>query len=214
MNIKDLKDKFTVYVFCDGSVSAEEREMLVRAMEAAATLFGCWFYMPADGDWGDFSADAVVSRAPVNSRGQLGASEILTMMKAAFKAKNLKGAMFIFTGKDLYLKDTWCFGAARVGGGVSVQSMARFRELAPADKQAVISRTLRHELGHIHRLAADHERRNIEKKYGWHCTSPGCTMRQSPTLKALLEHVAEEDPGNCLCELCREDLERFKQKYY
>jgi hypothetical protein len=69
-------------------------------------------------------------------------------------------------------------------------------------------------VGHIHRCAADPERKNTEMKYGRHCTSAGCTMRQSPTLKALLEHAKEEDPKDCLCELCREDLERFKKLFY
>ena len=214
MDIKDLKDKFTVYVLADGSVMEAEREMLIRAMEQTAPIFGCWFRFCDDGTWEDISADAIISMAPVNDKGQIGASEILAMMKTRFSETGVKGALFIFTDKDLYLNDTWCFGAARVGGGVSVQSMARFRDLNDEDKQAVITRTLRHELGHIHRCAADHKRSKVEKKYGWHCTSKGCTMRQSPNLKTLIRHAREEDPKDCLCKLCKADLERFKLKNY
>ena len=214
MDTRDLKDKFTVYVLADSSVTQDEREMLIRAMEQTAPIYGCWFRFCDDGKWGDLSADALIDMAPVNSKGQIGASEILTMMKTAFTSMDVKGAMFIFTAHDLYLNKTWCFGAARVGGGVSVQSMARFRDLSDEEKQAVITRTLRHELGHIHRCAADHKRARVEKKYGWHCTSPGCTMRQSPNLKTLLKHAAEEDPADCLCALCKADLERFKLKNY
>ena len=240
MDRNELKDKFTIYVFTDSSVTEDEREMLMNAMASAARIYGCWFLMEPSG-WGvpegaagdgrssglagangnasssgrgGFSADDIIEKAPVNEKGQIGASEILTMMQAGFRSQELKGAMFIFTGRDLYLNKTWCFGAARVGGGVSVQSMARFRGLSDSEKQAVISRTLRHELGHIHRLAADHKRAKVEKKFGWHCTSKGCTMRQSPNLKTLLKHAAEEDPENCLCALCREDLRRFKEKNY
>ena len=213
MDRNELKDKFTIYVFTDSSVTEDEREMLMNAMASAARIYGCWFLMEPSG-WGGFSADDIIEKAPVNEKGQVGASEILTMMQAGFRSQELKGAMFIFTGRDLYLNKTWCFGAARVGGGVSVQSMARFRGLSDSEKQAVISRTLRHELGHIHRLAADHKRAKVEKKFGWHCTSKGCTMRQSPNLKTLLKHAAEEDPENCLCALCREDLRRFKEKNY
>jgi hypothetical protein len=39
-------------------------------------------------------------------------------------------------------------------------------------------------------------------------------MRQSPTLKDLLRHAKEEDPENCLCELCRADLKNFKKDNY
>lgn len=217
MEIKELRDKFTVYVFCDSSVTGEEKDMIIHAMKEIAPLYGCSFYFKDSGTCknGKYaSCDDVIAHAKVNLKGQVNASDILTGMKEILEAWSAKGAMFIFTSRDLYLKKNWCFGAARVGGGVSVQSMARFRDLDDEVKQAVITRTLRHELGHVHKCAADPKRANTESKYGMHCTCPGCTMRQSPTLKALIAHALEEDPADCLCKLCREDLRKFKEANY
>ena len=216
MNINELKDKFTVYVFSDSSLTEAEKTMLIKAMEDTAPVYGCHFLFSESGvrEESLSSGDEIIARAHKNLKGQLSASDILGKLQDILKKKQLKGAIFLFTSKDLYLKKTWCFGAARVGGGVSVQSMARFRDLEDDVKQAVITRTLRHELGHVHKCAADPKRPNTESKYGMHCTCPGCTMRQSPTLKALIEHALEEDPADCLCRFCKEDLRKFKEENY
>ena len=218
---KELLENYTVYVYCDSSVTADEREMLVKAMESAAPIFGCCFMFSGSGGFEvpgggrlKKSVDEMVAAAALNDKGQISAKDMLDMASEVFGKMARKGALIVFTSRDLFLKESWCFGAARVGGSVSVQSMARFRQLEPEVKQAVITRTLRHELGHIHRLAADPDRACTENKYGRHCTRSGCTMRQSVKLSILIEHAREEDPKNCLCDLCRADLERFKRKNY
>ena len=212
---------FEIEIFCDKSVNDTERAMILKAAQLTAPIYGCRFSFDAGGSWasadiqGIFtSCDDIMKEAPTDSEGRKNASRILDMLSEAVKARDKNGAMIIFTAEDLFLGDTWCFGAARVGGRASVQSMRRFRELSDEDKQAVITRTLRHEVGHIHKCAADPKRRNTRKKYGMHCTTQGCTMRQSPNLKDLLKHAKEEDPKDPLCKYCREDLERFKSIYY
>ena len=216
MNISELRNNFTVYVFCDSSVTDAEKVMLQKAMEDTAPVYGCHFlFIGSDsGEEPRQPGDEIIAKAHKNLKGQISASDVLGKLQDILKSKKIRGAMFLFTSKDLYLKKTWCFGAARVGGGVSVQSMARFRDLTDDVKQAVITRTLRHELGHVHKCAADPKRPNTESKYGMHCTCPGCTMRQSPTLKALIEHALEEDPADCLCRFCKEDLAKFKEENY
>jgi len=212
---------FDIEIFCDKNIRDGERAMIKRAAQLTASLFGCSFILRGSGEWdteGSYdipaSCDEIMNEVPEDEKGRKNVSRIMDIMTEVMKARKKSGAMIVFTGDDLFLKDSWCFGAARVGKGVSVQSVARYRSLPEKDMQAVIARTLRHEVGHIHRCAADPERKNTEMKYGRHCTSDGCTMRQSPTLKALLEHAKEEDPKDCLCELCREDLERFKKLFY
>ena len=212
---------FDIEIFCDKTITAEEFNMVKNAARMTAPVYGCSFTLSGDGRWdtsGDpdipGSCDEIMSDVPEDKEGRKNVSRIMDLMTEVMKAREKKGAMIIFTGNDLFLKKSWCFGAARIGGGVSVQSVSRYRKLSEEEKQAVITRTLRHEVGHIHKCAADLNRANTEQKYGRHCTSAGCTMRQSPTLKTLLKHAKEEDPKNCLCGLCREDLEIFKKLYY
>lgn len=212
---------FEVEIFCDSSITDSEREMIINAARLAAPLYGCGFRIHGEGEWNEITDDSIpkscneiISGASVNRKGQKNASSILDHMCEVLKAREKTGAMIIYTGEDLFLKKSWCFGAARVGGRVSVQSMRRFRDLSDEDKQAVVTRTLRHEVGHIHKCAADPKRKNTEQKHGMHCTMAGCTMRQTLSLKDLLIAARDEDSADCLCSLCREDLERFKKDYY
>lgn len=212
---------FEIEIFCDRSISENERAMIERAALMTDDLFGSRSFVYHDVTWDTAgqegipaSCDEIISAAPEDEKGRKNVSLIMDLMKDVMKVREKTGAMIIFTACDLFLKDNWCFGAARVGGGVSVQSIRRYRDLAEDDMQPVIARTLRHEVGHIHKCAADPERLNTELKYGRHCTVPGCTMRQSPTLTDLLKHAKEEDPKACLCELCRADLEKFKKDNY
>ena len=212
---------FDIEIFCDKTITAEELEMVKNAARMTAAVYGGSFAVSGEVRWDTDgcpdipgSCDEIISEAPEDKEGRKNVSRIMDLMTMVMKAREKNGAMIIFTGKDLFLKKSWCFGAARIGGGVSVQSVTRYRKLTDEEKQAVITRTLRHEVGHIHKCAADPKRANTEQKYGRHCTSAGCTMRQSPTLKTLLKHAKEEDPGNCLCSLCRKDLEIFKAENY
>ena len=201
------KDNFTIKVYCDPGITDKERDMILCAIKESAILYGCCFRLIQE------PLDLREEIAP-NEKDQIDSTKIMDLLQSRSGAKDHKGAVVFFTSKDLYLKDTWCFGAARVGGGVSVQSVYRYQKLSDDDKQAAITRTLRHEIGHIHLLASDLKRANTRRKFGIHCTSKGCTMRQSGTLKELLLHAKEEDPGDCLCDLCKRDLERFKERYY
>ncbi len=212
---------FDIEIYCDRNITERDFEMIRSAAKLTERVFGCGFTVFRDRGWSaetdkdiPGSCDEILDTVQSDGKGRKNASRILDLMVEVMKAREKKGAMIIFTGYDLSLKDTWCFGAARIGGMVSVQSICRYRDLSEEEKQAVITRTLRHEVGHIHKCASDPKRANTEKKYGMHCTTKGCTMRQSPTLKDLLRHAKEEDPGNCLCKLCRDDLERFKTDHY
>ena len=212
---------FGIEIFSDKSIRDDERAMIIKAAQQTAVLYGCTFIVKSDDRWSEEghpdipdSCSELMSEVPCDDKGRKNVSRIMDLMTEVRRALGKQDAMIIFTAEDLFLRENWCFGAARVGKGVSVQSICRFRDLPEADMQAVITRTLRHEVGHIHKCAADPERPNTEMKYGRHCTSEGCTMRQSPTLKDLLRHAKEEDPENCLCKLCRADLENFKKYNY
>ena len=214
MTLEETRTKFTVCVFPERGITEVELGMIERAMEYASLIYGCPVIMGSQVEGLDIRPDEITGNAPLDSKGRSDSRSILDGMQYKLKSYGLKGAMVLYTSKDLYLGNTWCFGAARVGGGVTVQSVTRYSALPPDDKQAVITRTLIHELGHIHRLAASRKRPETAEKFGNHCTAEGCVMRQSPTLKDLIRHAKEEDPKNCLCSLCKADLERFKYNYY
>ena len=210
-------EKYIIHVFTDSGVTSGEEAMIKKAMDDAMALYGCSIVFKGKGSWNSGNlclADAVLGSAEADSRGRINASSVMDAMVGRMKMRGQKGAMILITSKEITLKDKWCFGAAKVGGKASVQSMAYFSRLTDEKKEKALRRTFLHETGHLFRLAADAKRDNVEERNGRHCLSPGCVMRQSPTLTVLMELANEEDPANCLCSLCREDLRRFRKNYH
>ena len=162
------------------------------------------------------TADAFLE-GTFNEVARADATIILRRMKNAYNTFPNAGALVLFTTYDLHISSInagWCFGAANYKSHVSVQSVFRYQSLPIMDQFRCIRRTLRHELGHTFGMASDLKRAHTEDKLGPHCTNPGCSMRQSSTLQALLRHATEEDRlGTYFCKECLADMNKeFRRK--
>lgn len=134
------------------------------------------------------SADTFL-QGTFNKNGQADGAIIIRKLQNAYTSLPNATAVVLLTAKDLFsssLKLSWCFGTANYQKHVSVHSVFRYQGLTKEEKLRCIRRTLRHELGHIFGLANDLRRANTENYHGHHCTAPGCSMRQTGTLRELL----------------------------
>ena len=146
----------------------------------------------------------------INDKGQYDGTAILRRLEKLQAGLPKGSPALYFTDRDLILSTgRWCFGAASLKKGASVQSLYRYRDLSMAERERCIRRTLRHELGHVLGMAGDPSRSNTEERYGCHCTNPGCSMRQTPALRDLLALSAEEEKlADPFCAQCREEMRR------
>ena len=208
-------EKPRIFVFCDSSLSPEDRAILSSAVSELETLFpmcktenmDCVPRAEKDRQTPDSFLEGTF-----NGELQADATLVLRKLESAYKTLPNAAAAVLFTGRGLFLSSLnlrWCFGAASHGRRVSVQTVLYYRDLSAAEKARCIRRTLRHEVGHIFGMAWDLKRICTEDRGGHHCTSEGCSMRQAGTLRVLLEHSLEEDRlGTYFCRHCRQDLER------
>jgi len=205
---------FPIYVCYDSGVSLAEQAAIEQGLLETRPVFGCQIINYGAGTW-EFgrlkSANEVVRSLPRNERGQINATQILDSITEVAKSWVDPGAVVMLTSADLCAGDlSWCFGIARPSTRVTVQSLARYRWLDEAEASACIRRTLRHELGHIFCCAADARRSNTVEKLGMHCTNLGCSMQQTMSLNELRIAVRKENPRQCFCAQCMDDLRRFR----
>lgn len=116
----------------------------------------------------------------------------------------------MFVSQDLTARngDGWLnfvFGIAN--GRVTVQSVARYREIANlGDRMAAIKMVAQHELGHVFGMAGNKNRSNTEDNLGMHCTNPGCVMRQGLSVPEWVRHARESyRSGIIYCPQCLAD---------
>lgn len=115
----------------------------------------------------------------------------------------------VITSRDITAFDAghqlnFVFGLA--SGRVSVQSIARFRDLDILSRFLAVKAVIWHELGHILGMAAATDRPHTEYKLGPHCTNPGCVMRQGMSVPEWVEHAEEAfQSGQIFCHQCLED---------
>ena len=208
---------FQTYVCCDNFVTQSELEAIKRGLMETQPLFGSQIICYGKDDWriGRYrNAAQLMNSMPRDGSGKVNASQVLDKMKELTDSWGEPCAMIMVTGLDLRTDDCgWCFGAAKPAYKVTVQSVNRYRELSSLFESACIKRTLRHEMGHIFCCAYSKYRSNTVDKIGIHCTNPGCSMRQTMSLNELKVAALEEDPRNCFCPQCLQDLRNFKDRY-
>ena len=211
----DMREELRILVCFDDSLTEEEKLRVRRCVPELKEIFpGSRPLCVGRSRWGGVLPDKLTEKTE-NDQGLCFASEILRRMYKARLCEREVWAAVFFTGRDLYLSGLpWCFGAASTPRRVCVQSLVRYRGLDERERLACIRRTLRHELGHVFGMAADPRRPETVADKGMHCTVPGCSMRQTGTLRALLATAAEEEAkGQYFCPRCRADyagtLERF-----
>lgn len=208
--------KALIHVVLDSSLTQAERETVVQAVEHTRQVFpGCSLELTGQGK----SAAAEGIRKNMDAylegarqeNGRYDASQILRRMESLAQYKKEAAAILLFTGRDLCLSSqgaSWCFGAGNRDRHTAVCSLFRFRELTEPERLRCVRRTLRHEIGHALGLAMDPKRADTEKRFGLHCTAPGCSMRQTENLTKLLRFSQEEEQqGSWFCRSCLAELE-------
>ena len=205
-----------IYLFCDSSLAHGDRMLANEAVSQVRILFPMCEVVNMD-----ISPDAETNRkmadtflqGTFNENGQADGAKVIRQLQNAYASLPNAEAVVLLTARDLFssiLKLSWCFGTANYKMHVCVHSIYRYRSLPQKEKLRCIKRTLRHELGHIFRLANDLKRANTENNHGHHCTAPGCSMRQAGTLREFLQCSAEEEcAGTFFCRDCVSDLKRY-----
>lgn len=116
----------------------------------------------------------------------------------------------VLTSHDLTAFDmgnqlNFVFGLA--SGRVTVQSLARYRELSDFDRKLSIKAVIWHELGHIFGMAADLRRSHTVYNLGPHCTNHGCIMRQGLTVEEWAQHARDAyEMRRIYCPECLADV--------
>ena len=208
---------FSIYVYCDSGVTQFEREAIKRGLSGIISTFGCEVYFYGSDRWsiGRYkSADEIMRASPRNARGQVNASVTLEILHEVANSRIEPCAVVLITSQDLYAVGyNWCFGMAMTSYRATVQSICRYRHLPDDIRAFCIRRTLRHEVGHLFRCAANLSRTNTEEKCGPHCTNPHCSMKQTMSISELVDRRFYENDEAFLCDQCLEDMRRFKIGY-
>ena len=210
-----LQSYIPVYVLADSSIGAFEKSAIERGTEECAPVFGCVFIRLFQDSWGDgpFSSADKIIRAAKKDNGIIDVTSAMKIMSDAMRTLKYPGAMMLFTRYDLKNAQTWCFGVAQTQKMCSIQSTCRYKNMSDEDFVRCVARTMRHELGHLFRCANDDKRSNTIEKLGTHCTNSYCSMRQTMNIDELINAARHENPRNCFCAQCREDMRQFKQRY-
>lgn len=141
--------------------------------------------------------------------GQYDASRIINNLTENLSVLPGPAKILLVTVRDLTMGTMkFCFGAGRLGGRGAVVSVARFLSLSPVEFDHCLSRSVRHEIGHMLTMAADRNRSGTEQSNGPHCTNPGCIMRQTLTLTALRNTASDRE---VFCPQCLADMRRHLQ---
>ena len=163
-------------------------------------------------------ADWYVDRARKIYRNKIGytqldADHLLDLLANEPWQKTEPHIDVLFVSQDLTARDgedwlNFVFGIA--DGRITVQSVARYREINdPFERAMAIKTVVQHELGHVFGMAADLNRSNTEYKLGPHCTNPGCVMRQGLSVSEWVRHARESySAGMIYCPQCLADAER------
>lgn len=167
----------------DSGVNGLEAQAICAALEEQNKLFpGLDITIYGASAWckgGYSSADWYINKTMRVSRPfgeQLNADHLLGLVNNEPWQKAEPHIDIVITSQDLtaFDCDDWhnfVFGEA--DGRVTVQSVARLRQLSDTDRYLAIEAVIHHELGHIYGLAADASRSNTEYNLGPHCTNYG-----------------------------------------
>lgn len=206
-----LKPIFLMY---DNGVDQLERKAADEAVKKAAKIFQnrpaftLGNLVKVDGY--EIPIDSLVQNSPILRQTAYGNQiDVDGVHSAVFNSKLHKNSPFIgvvLTSKDLTAKFgrnylNFCFGYTF--GDVTIQSVARFRDMSDKNRETMIEGVILHELGHVFNLAGDRSRSHTEYNLGMHCTNLGCVMNQGLTREAMLEHFRmAKKMGRIYCPQC------------
>ena len=210
-----------IYVMYDSGLDCFEEDGVKEALDELSKLFP---QIPitnfAKKPWTSkrepySSADWYVVNTP-SIRGnygnyQLDGDCLLRLIeKEPWQAANPHIDVFI-TSEDMTVRDNgsllnFVFGVAR--GRVTVQSVARYRDLFDFQRKLCTKAVVLHEVGHIFGMAADLNRSHTEYLLGPHCTNYGCVMRQGLTVHDWAEHAYQAHVHGPYCPECLSDAKK------
>lgn len=202
-----------IRVMWDSGVNDLEAQAICAALEEQNKLFpGLNITVYGASAWckGEYSsADWYINKTMRVSRPfgeQLNADHLQDLVSNEPWQKEDPHIDIVITSRDLtaFDCDDWLnFVFGEADGRVTVQSVARFRQLSDTDRYLAIRAVIHHELGHIYGLAADVSRSNTEYNLGPHCTNYGCLMRQGLGLEEWVIHAREAYRlGRIYCPQC------------
>lgn len=215
-NTHKATGKPKIYIFCDSALTFEDRLLIYEAISNLGDLFPmCEFVNLDTVDKKEINRQAADSflKGTFNEDGKADGSVVLDKLRNAYEVFPNAEAVILMTAKDLYassLNLNTCYGLANYRKHVTVQSVYHYQKLHKKEKLQCIRRTMRHELGHIFKMADDLKRINTEDRYGHHCTTPGCSMRQIHSFQEKIEYGKEEErSGVYFCKYCLADLNKY-----
>ena len=207
-----------INVMYDSGLSELEEVAVLSALQEWSLAFhGVTITCSGSDAWskGSYSsADWFIKNAK-KVRGKLGGLQLdadhLLMLLAGNPRRKINPSIdVLITSRDITSFDAgeqlnFVFGLA--GGGVSVQSIVRFRECHCLDRFLAIKTLIWHELGHIVDAAADLRRRHTEYKLGAHCTNRGCAMQQGLSVPEWIDNAwGVFQVGQIYCPECLNDI--------
>ena len=206
-----------IFLLYDEGVSQVERDAAISAIQEVRGIFQNrnLFVLGSKIKVEDFnlSLELLVQGAPVVRRttygDQIDAERIHSAIYESSLHKKEPFIGIVLVSKDLTVSIkgqnlNFCFGYTF--GDVTVQSVARFRDMPLDDRLTMIKGVIQHELGHVFNLAGTMLRSNTEYNLGMHCTNPGCVMNQGLTRDALLRNFKlAKRMGRVYCPQCLED---------
>jgi len=218
----EKKAVLPIFLFHDGTVSSEEftavKEALadmLRTVDAPLGVsdFGNW----CEEDWKDKGGNLrpdksiawLMEQAYDSERDQWDATTILNLLGNEPYQKIQPHHDILITGRDLFFPGTnFVIGGADPDLG-TVISTARFRQIKDAAlRREVVKTAVYHEGGHVWGLPFG-GKRVLEKKLGYHCPDPSCSMKQGLAVPRDFIKITEARlrAGHIYCSDCLKDLE-------
>lgn len=146
--------------------------------------------------------------------GQMDALQLWELLYASKWRLAQPGIVVCLVSQDLTARIggkslNFCFGYTR--GDVTIQSVARLRDLNGEDGATMLGGLIMHELGHVFSIAGDPNRGHTEYLLGMHCTNFGCVMQQGLTREELLKKfVGAKKLHRFYCSDCMRDIKRIE----
>ena len=219
--VHQVYKKPVIYVYSDSALMPEEKQLISLAVSDTGKVFPMFDCLNlADEEKTDVNqqkADAFLIGS-FNECGQADSTVIFRKLREASASLPNTAAVVLMTGRDIYssrLGIKYAFAVASYKKHIVIHSVFRYRNLSSEEKLRCIRRTLRHELGHCFGMANDPNRENTKDVFGPHCTTKGCSMRQTETLDKLLRLSEEEEElGVLFCGACLQDLRKYYNSVY
>ena len=206
------KTKKPVVIMYDSGIDKLEQEAIKRAVEEVIDYFPKrGFVFSGTKVWEDkdhHSSDWYLKktkRINVGGKMTLSANHLMSLIaNSEWQIRN-RPVTIMLVSEDLVGLEA---SSSLTCGLISIESLARYRELPREDRIMAIKGTFQHELGHIMGLAQDLGRTNTKYWSGAHCTNPGCMMRYFGNTRELVALARESEHIGVYCRQCAREAQK------